>query len=76
MYDMTNAIEEVIKMCLENGNGKVQRKDERGDIILWLESEWIEYDDTHDVIIVYFCYSDTGRIAYSNIVRETITDKE
>lgn len=71
-YDMAKAIEEVIDNCREFGSSRVQRKDDNGNIILWLEAEWVEHSDgIHDVIEIYF-YNDAGRIAYSGYIGETM----
>jgi len=75
-YDFIKAIEEVIENCKVFGNGRVQRKDDKGNITLWLETEWVEHPDgVHDVVELYICYSDTGRIAYSRHIEETMTEK-
>ena len=75
-YDMAKAIEEVIDNCREFGSSRVQRKDDNGNIILWLEAEWVEHSDgIHDVIELYICYSDTGNIAYSKCIEETMIER-
>jgi hypothetical protein len=74
-YDFTKAIEEVIENCKAFGSARLQRKNERGENTLWLEAEWVEYDDTHDAIELFICYVDTGRTAYSRIIEETITER-
>ena len=75
-YDMAKAIEEVINNCKAYGSSRVQRKDANGNITLWLEAEWIEHSDgIHDVIELYICYSDTGRIAYSKCIEETMIER-
>jgi hypothetical protein len=74
-YDFVKAVGEVIEDCVSGGRGILQRKDERGNITLWLEAEWVEYDKTHDVVELFVCYSDTGRIAYSRIIEETMVEK-
>ncbi len=72
-YDLVKAIEEVIENCKAYGSGRLQRKDEYGNITLWLETEWVEHPDgVHDVIELYICYSDTGKIAYSQYIKETM----
>lgn len=76
-YDFIKAIEEVIENCRVFGSGRVQRKDDNGNITLWLESEWVEHPDgKHDVIELYICYSDTGRIAYGRYIEETMIERE
>ena len=76
-YDFIKAIEEVIEKCKSFGSGRVQRKDERGNVTLWLEAGWTEHPNgTHDVIELDVCYSDTGRVAYSRYIEETMTERE
>lgn len=76
-YDFIKAVEEVIENCKTSGSGRVQRKDDNGNITLWLEAEWVEHPDgKHDVIELCICYSDTGRVAYSRYIEETKTEKE
>lgn len=75
-YDMAKAVKEVIENCRVFGSGRVQRKDENGNIILWVEAEWVEHSDgIHDVIELYICYSDTGKIAYSKCIEETMIER-
>ena len=53
-YDFIKAVEEVIENCKTFGSGRVQRKDDKGNITLWLEAEWVEHPDgVHDVIELY-----------------------
>lgn len=74
-YDFIKAIEETVENCKVFGSSRVQRKDENGNIILWLEAEWVRHpDDKHDVIELYICYSDTGRVAYSRYIDETMVE--
>lgn len=75
-YEFISAIQECIEDCKANGTGRVQKFDERGICNLWLDSEWVDYEDgIHDVIALYFCYSDTGRIAYQKWIEETKIEK-
>lgn len=77
MYDFAKAVEEVITECKETGYGRVLRKDKDGYVTLWLEAEWVAYcDGLHDIVILHICYSDTGRIAYSHYIEETLIEKE
>lgn len=76
-YDLTKAIDEVIQECLTGGRGRLQRKDSKGNVTLWLEAEWVEHPNgTHDIIELYFCCSDTGNVAYSKYIEETITERK
>ena len=76
-YDFIKAIEEVIEKCRVFGSGRVQRKKENGEVTLWLEAEWVRHpDDKHDVIELYICYSDTGRVSYSRYIEETMTEDD
>ena len=76
-YNFIKAIEEVIENCKVYGSGKVQRKNKDGNITLWLEAEWVEHPNgTHNVIELYICYSDTGNVAYSRYIEETMTEME
>ena len=75
-YDFIKAVQEVIEECKINGNGKIQRKDKDGKVIIWLEAEWVtHWNGTHEVIELLVCYSDTGRIAYSTYIMETMKEK-
>jgi len=75
-YDLTNAIKEVIEECKRHGKGYIKRKDENGYVTLWLEAEWVNHWNGKDKIIeIMFCYSDTGNVAYSRYIDETITKK-
>ena len=74
-YELINAIEECINYCKNNcGGARVRRFDENNNCTLWLEADWVELEEDQDtyVIELYFCYSDTGRIAYSQKIYETI----
>ena len=72
MYAFTNAIEEVIDECVRTGAySKVQRTDERGNVTCWLEAEWVDTEDGFEVVQVYFCFTDTGRVAYGSFINET-----
>lgn len=76
MYGFTQAIEQAIQECKDFGRGRIQQKDENGNITLWLEAEWVDHPDgEHDVIELFICYSDTGRVAYSRYIEETKTEK-
>ena len=73
MYDFTKAVEEVIAQCKTIGKGKVVRIDQNGRNTLWLEAEWVPHPDgIHKVVELEICYSDTGRVAYGNIIEETM----
>mgnify|MGYP000978761473 CR=1 FL=1 len=74
-YSFVNAIKEVIEECKQTGRGKNIKTDSKSNITLWLESEWTEYDESHDVIELFICYVDTGRIAYSTYIMETLAEK-
>lgn len=75
-YDIVKAIEEVIEECKAGGRGRLQRKDDRGNVTLWLEAEWVEHwDGTHDIIELYFCYNDTGNVAYSKYIERNYDRK-
>lgn len=75
-YEFTKAVEEVISDCVAFGRGKVQRVDSNGNVTLWLEAEWVEHPDgVNDVVELYICYSDTGRVVYSTLIEETKTEK-
>lgn len=75
-YEFTKAVEEVINDCVTFGKGRVQRVDGKGNITLWLEAEWVEHPDgVNDVVELYVCYNDTGRVAYGTLIEETKTEK-
>lgn len=75
-YDFIKAAQEVIEECKVHGKGKIQREDAYGHIVLWLEAEWVtHWNGTHEVIELLFCYSDTGRVAYSTYIMETMREK-
>ena len=74
-YDFIRAIQEAIEQCKDWGYGRVKRYDANGNVKVWIEAEWVDYDYAHDIIEVHICYSDTGAIAYSNYIEETITCK-
>ena len=72
----TQAIEECIKDCIDTGDGEIKRgSDNCGDPLVWVSSEWIEYDSEHDVVLLHVRFVDTGRIAYSTVIMETLTEK-
>ena len=71
-YDFVEAIKETIENCKVSGYSIVQRKDTNGNITLWLEAEWVKYDNKHNVIELYICFSDTGKVAYSKYIMETL----
>ena len=71
-YDFVSALKEVIDECVRTGvYSKVQRTDEKGDVTLWLEAEWVDIEDGFEVVQVYFCFTDTGRVAYGSFINET-----
>ena len=71
-YDFTAAVEEVIEDCRKKGAfSKVQRIDEKGNITLWLEADWKRLPGDMEVIELFVCYTDTGRVAYSTFIEET-----
>lgn len=73
-YDFLKAVEEVIEECKSLGTGKVQRKDDCGNVTLWLEAKWVHLpDNKHKIVELCICYSDTGRVAYSRYINETKT---
>lgn len=75
-YELVNAIEECINNCRDSKEKAcIQRFDETNNCTLWLEAEWVLLsDDNQDIYVVelYFCYCDTGRIAYTQRIYETI----
>lgn len=72
LFDFTVAVEEVIEECRRTGAySKVQRFDGSGEVILWLEANWTQLPDDMEVVELYICYSDTGRVAYSKLINET-----
>lgn len=76
-YDFVSALKEVIDECVRTGAySKVQHTDERGDVTLWLEAEWVDIEDAFEVVQVYFCFIDTGRVAYGSFINETKRKKK
>ncbi len=72
MYDFTKAVEEVINECVRTGaHSVVQRTDESGDVTIWVEAAWCEVLGGFEVVELFICYIDTGRVAYSKLINET-----
>lgn len=70
--DFVSAIKEAISECVRTGNhSTVQRTDERGDITTWVEAAWTEVLGGFEVVELFICYVDTGRVAYSKLIHET-----
>lgn len=71
-YDFVSAIKEAIDECVRTGNhSTVQRTDASGDITIWVEAAWTEVLGGFEVVELFICYSDTGRVAYSRLINET-----
>lgn len=71
-YDFVSALKEVIDECVRTGAySKVQRTDKKGNVTCWLEAEWVDTEDGFEVVQVYFCFTDTGRVAYGSFINET-----
>lgn len=74
--ELCEAIKEVVNNVLDSGGyQRVRKYNNDGICYLWLEAEWNEYDETRDIIIVYVCYTDTGRTLAHIPIMETITDR-
>ena len=74
-YELLNVINQVIKECEERGCSEIQfGKDACGDPDYWLSAEYVYYDSQHDIIELSIHYRDTGRVAYSIYIKETIKE--
>lgn len=74
--ELCEAIKEVVNNVLDAGGyQRVRKFDENNKCYLWLEAEWDVYDDTRDIIMVYVCYTDTGRVIAHIPIMETITNR-
>lgn len=76
-YSLVESIKKVIEECKIHGNAELKHgQDHCGDPEIWLSASYREYDDTHDVIVVYFHYTDTGRIIHGTQIKETIRKRK
>lgn len=75
-YLFTQAIEECIQDCIDTGGGEIKKgSDNCGVPLVWVSSEWTEYDSEHDVILLHIRFVNTGIIACSTVIMETLTEK-
>lgn len=75
-YNFLKAIEELIEKCKKSDSRVVlQKKDDKGNVVLWLEGGWVVPDSHIDceVVKVCFCNNKTGEIMYSKYIDETMT---
>lgn len=71
-YDFVKAVEEVVAECVRSGAySQVQRIDDKGHVTIWLEADWRNIGDDTEVVELFICFTDTGRIAYSTFIPET-----
>lgn len=79
MLDFCKDIECVVDGCVRNGERCVfKRQDESGNVIRWLEAEWIECpeDSRYEVVQVLFCFVDTGNEAYGVEMKDTRRERK
>lgn len=71
-YEIVQAVQEAIDRCIEDDSCVLTRKDNKGNITLWIEAFWSQVGDGRYEVVRLDFLNPVGKIEYQYDVMETV----